>query len=187
MQNLAGYILAEHLALVQTMHHVLPDIERSGFAIRDALRRGNKVMFAGNGGSAADAQHLAAELVGRFEKERRGLPSFALTTDSSVLTAIANDYGFEKLFARQVEAHCDPGDVVVLISTSGNSANLVAAAEATHQLQGEVIGLLGRQGGELLSMCLHSVVVPSNNTARIQEMHIMIGHIWCSMAEQSFA
>jgi D-sedoheptulose 7-phosphate isomerase len=185
MGRASEYILAEHLALVQTMHHLLGDIDLCGGVLVDALRRGNKVLFVGNGGSAGDAQHLAAELTGRFETERRALPGLALTVDSSALTAISNDYGFERVFSRQIEAFAEPGDVLVVISTSGNSRNLVLAAEMATRMQCEVLGLLGRDGGELKNMCNASVTIPSKITARIQEMHIMVGHIWCSMIDDS--
>lgn len=178
------YLLAEHLAVAQTMHHLAADIEQAGQCIAAALRRGNKVLLCGNGGSAADAQHIAAELTGRFEVMRRAYPAIALTTDTSALTAIGNDYGFEKIFARQVEALGEPGDVLIAISTSGNSPNILAAMAAATQLQMEVIGLVGRDGGAMRSLCNLSVVIRVKSTARIQEMHILVGHIWCAMVDE---
>jgi D-sedoheptulose 7-phosphate isomerase len=147
-----------------------------------AFRRGNRVILAGNGGSAADAQHIAAEFVSRFEFDRPGLPSIALTTDTSMLTAIGNDYGFERLFLRQLEANGRSGDVFIGISTSGNSKNVLMALENCARLGITSVGLAGR-GGEIQAKCDHLISVPSTRTARIQESHIMIGHIICGLVE----
>jgi len=150
----------------------------------DALRRGNKILLAGNGGSASDAQHIAAELVGRFEKDRPGLPAMALTTNASQLTALSNDYGYEAVFSRQLQALGKEGDVFFALSTSGNSANVVNAAEVA-KAQGLVtVGMTGESGGKLESLCDVCIKVPSSNTARIQEAHITIGHIVCAHIEQ---
>lgn len=150
----------------------------------DALRRGNKILLAGNGGSASDAQHIAAELVGRFEKDRPGLPAMALTTNASQLTALSNDYGYEAVFSRQLQALGKEGDVFFALSTSGNSANVVNAAEVA-KAQGLVtVGMTGESGGKLESLCDVCIKVPSSNTARIQETHITIGHIVCAHIEQ---
>lgn len=150
----------------------------------DALRRGNKILLAGNGGSASDAQHIAAELVGRFEKDRPGLPAMALTTNASQLTALSNDYGYEAVFSRQLQALGKEGDVFFALSTSGNSANVVNAAEVA-KAQGLVtVGMTGESGGKLESLCDVCINVPSSNTARIQEAHITIGHIVCAHIEQ---
>lgn len=183
MSKTVEYILAEHLAVAQTMHHLAHDIQAAGTSITAALRRGNKILLCGNGGSAADAQHIAAEFTGRFEVARRAYPAIALTTDTSALTAIGNDYGFEKIFARQIEAIGEPGDVLIAISTSGNSPNILAAVDVANQLQVEVIGLTGKDGG-ILKNCQHSIVIPVQSTARIQEMHILVGHIWCAMVDE---
>jgi D-sedoheptulose 7-phosphate isomerase len=147
-----------------------------------AFRRGNRVLLAGNGGSAADAQHIAAEFVSRFEFDRPGLPSIALTTDTSMLTAIGNDYGFERLFLRQLEANGRKGDVFIGISTSGNSKNILMALESCGRLGITSVGMAGR-GGEIQSKCDYVISVPSSNTARVQESHIMIGHIICGLVE----
>jgi len=150
----------------------------------DALRRGNKILLAGNGGSASDAQHIAAELVGRFEKDRPGLPAMALTTNASQLTALSNDYGYEAVFSRQLQALGKEGDVFFALSTSGNSANVVNAVEVA-KAQGLVtVGMTGESGGKLESLCDVCIKVPSSNTARIQEAHITIGHIVCAHIEQ---
>lgn len=149
-----------------------------------ALEQGCKLLVFGNGGSAADSQHIAAELVGRYVRERRGLPAIALTTDTSILTSVGNDYGFDHLFERQVEALAAPGDVVLGISTSGNSPNVRLALLRARQIEGVVTGaFLGKTGGEIRDVVHHAIVVPSNDTARIQECHITMGHILCEMVE----
>ena len=151
----------------------------------DALRRGNKILFAGNGGSAADAQHLAGELVSRFNYDRPGLAAFALTTDTSVLTAIGNDYGYERLFARQVEAVGVAGDVLVAISTSGRSPNIVAALQVARAKGLVTVGLTGRGGGRMPELCDHCLRTPSDETPRIQEGHIAMGHTICWLIERA--
>ncbi len=158
-------------------------ITQSALLMRSCLAAGGKLLFFGNGGSAADAQHLAAEFVGRFVKERAGLPAIALTTDTSILTAVGNDYGFEQVFARQVQALGRPGDVAVGISTSGNSANVMAAMEVARAKGLKTIGLLGKDGGALARLVDIAIVVEASNTARIQECHIAIGHIFCELVE----
>lgn len=158
-------------------------IERAARAIVACLQSGGKLLFFGNGGSAADAQHLAAEFVGRFVKERQALPAIALTTDSSILTAIGNDYGFERAFSRQVEALGRKGDVAIGISTSGDSPNVLLAIKAARENGLITIGLAGKTGGQLGRCCDIPIVVPGQNTARIQECHIAIGHILCELAE----
>ena len=150
----------------------------------DAFRRGNRVLLAGNGGSAADAQHIAAEFVSRFEFDRPGLPSIALTTDTSMLTAIGNDYGYERLFLRQLEANGRKGDVFIGISTSGNSKNVLLAIESCQRLGITSVGLAG-SGGQIQTKCDYVIAVPSANTARIQESHIMIGHLICGLVESA--
>jgi len=149
-----------------------------------ALRCGNKVLVVGNGGSAADAQHLAAELVGRFLKERKALPAIALTTDSSILTAVGNDYGFDRIFQRQLEALAVPGDVVIGISTSGNSPNVLLALQAAKELGCRTVGLLGRDGGKTAALVDVNLTVPSMQTPHIQEVHAIIVHIVCDLVEQ---
>jgi phosphoheptose isomerase len=160
-----------------------PEIVRAARAIIKCLHSGGKILFFGNGGSAADAQHLAAEFVGRFVVERQGLPAIALTTDTSILTAVGNDYGFDQIFARQVEALGRPGDVAVGISSSGNSPNVVLAIKSAKTLGLHTIGLSGRDGGTLAKDSDLAITIPSAITARIQECHLAIGHIWCELVE----
>ena len=148
-------------------------------------RNGGKVLLAGNGGSAADAQHIAAELVSRFTMERAALPAMALTTDTSILTAISDDFGYESLFSRQLEASGRPGDVFVAISTSGNSPNIVRALEVAGQLGLVAVGLTGATGGRMADLCRYCINIPSTDTPRIQEGHITIGHILCAATEQA--
>lgn len=150
-----------------------------------ALTDGHKLMFCGNGGSASDSQHMAAEFTGRFVKDRRPLAALALTTDTSALTSIANDYSFDEVFSRQVVALGKPGDCLIAISTSGNSKNVIRAAQAARAADVRTIGFLGRDGGNLLSLCDVAIVVPSTTTARIQEAHNFIGHTLCGLVEQA--
>lgn len=177
--------LLEHVKACNSLN---PDgIDAAAAAIIAALKAGGKVLICGNGGSAADAQHFAAELSGRYKRERRPLPGIALTTDTSALTAIANDYGFANVFSRQVEALGKKGDVLVLISTSGESENLLEAAKKARAMGIATVGLLGRGGGRLRPLCGHALVAPSDNTPRIQEMHILAIHIICEMVDDAFA
>jgi D-sedoheptulose 7-phosphate isomerase len=161
----------------------MPVLEGIALAMTAALRSEGKILWCGNGGSAADSQHLAAELVGRFRRERRGLASIALTTDSSILTAVANDYGYETVFSRQVEALGNPGDLLVGISTSGNSHNVVAALEAARSHGLITIGFTGQRGGRIAQLVDHLFAVESQDTARIQEAHILAGHMLCDWIE----
>lgn len=151
----------------------------------DAFRHGNKLLLAGNGGSAADAQHIAAEIVSRFDFDRPGLPAIALTTDTSMLTAISNDYGYEALFRRQLEANGRQGDVFIGISTSGNSPNIVKALEKARELSIDTIGLTGATGGRMAGLCDTCILIPSTSTPRIQEAHITVGHIICGIIEET--
>jgi D-sedoheptulose 7-phosphate isomerase len=162
-------------------------IFEAALLITGCLRNGGKVLFFGNGGSAADAQHLAAELVGRFVRERAGLPAIALTTDSSILTAVGNDYGFEQVFARQIQALGRPGDVAVAISTSGNSANVVEGVKEARKRNLKTIGLTGTGGGALAQQADVAITIPSTSTARIQECHIAIGHLFCELVDADFS
>lgn len=159
------------------------DVVRVGEKIKAALHGGHKLLICGNGGSAADAQHLAAELVCRFEVDRRAWPAIALTTDTSVLTAQSNDQSFDTIFSRQIEALGQRDDVLIAISTSGNSSNIVTAARVARQLRVVVVGMLGRDGGQLKSLVDDAVIVPSDRTAYIQECHQMAYHFWCQMIE----
>ena len=175
----------EHIAAAVTLKALLPLVEEVADVMSAALRRGNKILFCGNGGSAADAQHLAGELVGRFMRERPAYPALALTVNSSSLTAIGNDYGFDCVFSRQVRAFGNSGDVLVAISSSGNSVNVNEAADAAREIGLHVIGLTGRDGGALKALCQHSIVIPADSTPRIQEMHITVGHILCGLVENA--
>src|SRR5437763_2656278 len=158
--------------------------EAAGLIIM-CLRAGGKLLFFGNGGSAADAQHLAAEFVGRFVRERAGLPAIALTTDSSILTAVGNDYGFDQIFARQVQALGRPGDVAIAISTSGNSPNIIEGVKAARKGYLKTIGLSGKDGGLLATEADVVITIASTSTARIQECHITIGHLFCQLTEEA--
>ena len=176
--------LREHLEAIQSLlDSRLPEIEQAGLLICETLRAGNKVLLCGNGGSAADAQHIAAELVGRYEQERRSFPAISLTTDTSALTALSNDYGYEEVFARQVRGLAVAGDVLIAISTSGRSPNVIKAAEKARAIGCKVIGLSGCSGEPLASRCDIAIVVPSERTSRVQEAHITIGHLWCEMVD----
>lgn len=177
--------LREHIATLESLtDQTLSDIERSGRVIFDALASGKKLIICGNGGSAADAQHIAAELVGRYEKLRRSFPAIALTTDTSALTAVSNDFGFEEVFARQVTGLANAGDVLVAISTSGKSPNVLKAVERARELGCRTIALTGAGAEPLASACDMAVVVPSPRTSRVQEAHITIGHLWCEMVDE---
>lgn len=162
------------------------EIEKIGKKLAESVRSGGKIMFCGNGGSAADSQHLAAELVIRYRSNvnRAAIPAIALTVDPSVITAGGNDIGFENVFARQLEAFGKPGDVLVGISTSGNSENVIRAMVTAKNLAVTTVGLLGGNGGKMRDLCDFSIIVPSKVTARIQESHILIGHIWCEIIEE---
>jgi D-sedoheptulose 7-phosphate isomerase len=162
-------------------------IRECGTLIVETFERGNKILICGNGGSAADAQHLAAEFVGRYEKERRAYPAIALTTDTSALTALANDYDFEHIFSRQVEAITNKGDCLIAISTSGNSRNVIAAVMTARSRGCKIIGLTGQSGKKLAALCDAVVMVPSERTARIQEAHIAVVHYWCEMLDSDIA
>lgn len=178
--------IEQHLNVVQALKNISPDIDHAFQIIQSCLSKGGKILICGNGGSASDAQHFAAELVGRFETTRPGLAAIALSTDTSILTAVANDFGYEQVFSRQVETLGKPDDCLVAISTSGNSANVVKAVASANALGMKSIGLLGNTGGQLRRACSHAIVAPSNNTARIQECHILAIHIVCAMLDQHF-
>ena len=177
-------IIEDHLQVIHQLANQQENILEFASLCRIAIMKGNKIFFMGNGGSAADAQHLAAEFVGRFEKERPGLPAIALTTDTSILTAVGNDYGFGQVFSRQIAALARSGDVVVGISTSGNSVNVVQAIAAAKEIGAVTVGLTGESGGQLAEVCDLCIKVPSRSTARIQEAHILIGHIVCALVDE---
>jgi D-sedoheptulose 7-phosphate isomerase len=177
--------LASHTRTFSLLGSLQPHLIEAAEAGADAVRNGNKLLFCGNGGSAADAQHLAAELVGRLVRDRRALAGLALSTDSSALTCIANDFGYDEVFARQVEALGRSGDVLIAISTSGNSPSVIRAVEVAKPMGISTVGLLGRNGGQLRSMVDMPIVVGSDETARIQEAHIFLGHVMCALIEHA--
>ena len=185
--GLVAQQISDSISVKQTMLDdaaLITQVESIAALIVDTYRAGGKVLLAGNGGSAADAQHIAAELVSRFSFDRPALPAMALTTDTSILTAIGNDYGYDSLFSRQLQANARPGDVFIAISTSGNSANILRALEAAAELDLVTVGLSGAGGGAMADLCRHCIRIPSTDTPRIQEGHITIGHILCASTEQ---
>ncbi len=185
MQSIIEFELNEHLKTSKaTLESIGESLEVAAKLCVDGLKNGGKILIFGNGGSAADAQHIAAELVGRYKVERKGLPAIALTTDTSALTSIGNDYGYNRVFDRQVEALANKGDVVVGISTGGSSGNVISALQLAKNLGCQTIGFSGRGGGEMNELCDVNLVIPAEDTPRIQEMHIVIGHILCHIIEQ---
>jgi D-sedoheptulose 7-phosphate isomerase len=176
--------LREHLDVLRTVEVLGPQVDAAAAVLYQAIGTGGKVMLCGNGGSAADAQHIAAEFTGRFIEDRRPLAALALHTDTSALTCISNDYSYADVFARQLQALGRAGDALIAISTSGNSPNVLKAAEVARGMGITVVGLLGRDGGVIKPVCDVAIVVPSASTARIQEMHILIGHTLCGAVEQ---
>lgn len=177
--------LSEHIDCFQALKLMEPEILRAAKELTATLESGKKILICGNGGSAADAQHFAAELVGRFEKERASYPALALTTDSSALTAIGNDYGFDRIFSRQVEGLGQKGDMLLVISTSGNSPNIHEAVRKAASMGMQTIGLLGRNGGGLKGEVGCPVIVPHARTARIQEAHSFILHFWACCVDEA--
>ena len=174
---------AAHMAMFNALEPLFPTISLVGIKMQECIKNGGKILIMGNGGSAADAQHIAAEIVGRFKKERKGMPAIALTTDTSIITSVGNDYGYDYIFARQIEALCRPEDLVIGISTSGNSGNVVRAMQAAKAIGAVTIGLTGGTGGQLTALCDVNLVMPSAVTARIQEAHIFVGHSLCEILE----
>ena len=172
--------------LKKTIEQLENYIEEASELIVSTLKAGNKILLFGNGGSAGDAQHIAAELTGRYKTERQGLAAIALTTDTSAITAIGNDYGFDRIFDRQVEAIGKEGDLLIGISTSGNSRNVLRALEFGKDNGMNTLGLSGKGGGDMKNLCDINIIIPSDDTARIQEMHITIGHILCGIVDQQF-
>ncbi len=179
--------LEEHQAMIAKLADCTRVIEASAELLINTLRQGGKILLCGNGGSAADCQHIAAEFVVRYEKKRQAMAAIALTTDSSILTAHANDFDFETVFSRQVEALGNDKDCLIAISTSGKSKNILSAAQVAKSKGMAVIGLTGGDGGELSELATVSVIVPSAVTARIQEAHILIGHWWCGAVEEALS
>jgi D-sedoheptulose 7-phosphate isomerase len=178
--------LKDHIKTAKKMEKLLPDVVSAAELCLASLKDGGKILLCGNGGSAADSQHIAAELTGRFKKERIPLAGIALTTDTSALTAIGNDYGFEYIFSRQVEALAKEEDTLIAISTSGNSKNVINAIKSAKKIGCKVITLTGKDGGEMKDLGDVNIVIPSNNTPRIQEMHIMVGHMICAFIDENF-
>lgn len=183
MSNIFLANLDEHAALISKLASLNDEIWAAIDIIATSMGSGGKLMLCGNGGSAADSQHLAAEFTGRFIKDRRPLPALALSTDTSALTCISNDYSYDDVFSRQVAGLGRKGDCLIGISTSGNSANVLRAVESAKEMGIRTIGLLGRDGGKLAKLCDMSIIVPSSVTARIQEAHILIGHTICGAVE----
>jgi D-sedoheptulose 7-phosphate isomerase len=182
-EQLLKSAIAQHQAMFSQLETLIPTVHTVAETLRACLARGGKILLMGNGGSAADSQHIAAEIVGRYKKERRGLAAIALTTDTSILTSVGNDYGYDYIFARQIEALCRPEDVVIGITTSGNSANVVKAIIEANSIGATTIGLTGGTGGKLKELCNYNLIMPSNDTPRIQEAHIFIGHSLCELLE----
>jgi D-sedoheptulose 7-phosphate isomerase len=180
-------IWGEHLEVFKALPLLAPIVSEAVDTICSSLAAGGQLLIAGNGGSAADAQHIAAELTGRFLRERQPIRAIALHANTSALTAIGNDYGFERVFARELTAHARPGDILLAISTSGNSSNILRAIEAARQCKVTVIGLTGESGGQMRAVSDLCICVPSRSTARIQEMHITIGHAICELLEERLA
>ena len=187
MKSIIDNEFNEHLITTKaTMSVINSEIESAAKLCIQCLNKGGKILIFGNGGSAADSQHIAAELVSRYKTERRGLAAIALTTDTSIITAIANDYGFDRIFSRQVEALAKPGDITIGISTGGTSINVINAFKAAKDKNCKIIGFSGRGGGEFNNYCDVNLIIPSEDTPRIQEMHILIGHTICHLIEQNF-
>ena len=188
MQSIIKHEFSEHIKVSKrTLGSIGKPIEIAAKICIDSLKNGNKILIFGNGGSAADAQHIAAELVGRYKTERKGIPAIALTTDTSAITSIANDYGYLHVFERQVEALANEGDVVIGISTGGGSANVISALRLANDLGCKTIGFSGRDGGECNALCDVNLVAIAEDTPRIQEMHILIGHTICHLIELEFS
>ena len=179
---------SSHLKTITKVIETMEDsLVKASLLAVETLKNGNKILLCGHGGSAADAQHIAAELTGRYKRERRGLPGIALTTDTSALTAIGNDYGYDRVFDRQVEALANKGDLIIGISTSGNSQNVINALKKAKELDCKTLGFSGRDGGNMNNICDINLIVPSNDTPRIQEIHILIGHIICQIIDNEFS
>jgi D-sedoheptulose 7-phosphate isomerase len=177
--------IEDHLKVIDSLRDQQSLLQGIAEEVTRAILAGKKILWCGNGGSAADSQHLAAELMGRFRQERCALPSIALTTDTSILTAVGNDYGYEKVFQRQVEALCSRGDVLVGISTSGSSKNVCAALQTARQIGAFTVAFTGQSGGEIAAIAHVALRIPSKDTARIQEGHILCGHMLCDWVERS--
>ena len=180
-------VIAEHLKLINDLSVCHQDIQNSSELILSTFKAGKKILICGNGGSAADSQHIATEFVVRYEKQRKGLPAIALTTDTSILTAQPNDYSFASVFSRQIETLGQEGDCLIALSTSGNSDNIIEAVKSATSKNMNCIALTGNDGGKLADLVDHPIIIPSQITARIQEAHILIAHWWCQQADETFS
>jgi len=188
MKKTIHHEFQNHLeTIIRVIEHMQGDIEIAASLVVDTLKAGNKILLCGNGGSAADAQHIAAELTGRYKTERKALAGIALTTDTSALTAIGNDYGYDRIFDRQFEALANKGDLLIGISTSGNSKNIISALSLAKKMNCKTIGFSGRDGGAMNDLCDINLIVPSDNTPRIQEMHILFGHTICQIVDNNLS
>jgi D-sedoheptulose 7-phosphate isomerase len=186
MKTIIEFEFNEHIKVAhETMSCMILNLEIAANMCINSLEKGGKILIFGNGGSAADAQHIAAELVSRYKEERKALTAIALTTDTSILTAIGNDYGYNFIFSRQIEALAKPGDIVIGISTGGTSSNVINALKKAKELKCKSIGFSGRGGGDFNSLCDINLAVPAEDTPRIQEMHILLGHTLCHIIEKS--
>lgn len=184
MNELIQKHIEEHRVVLEDLKHLELQIEQVSSTLVHALKNGKAIFWCGNGGSASDSQHLAGELVGRYIGDRKPLKSVALSADSAVMTCIANDFGYDQIFSRQVEGLGEKNDVLVGITTSGNSQNIINAFKAADEKGMKTIGLLGKNGGQVANLVQQAIIIPSNTTARIQEMHITIGHILCDLIEE---
>ena len=187
MQDIIRNHIDTHLEIARKFAEETPDMEGAAKLIIEAFQRGDKLLVAGNGGSVADAHHFAAELVGRFKKERRALPALSLDANPSAVTAISNDYAFDQVFARQVEAFAKPGDVFFGISTSGNSGNILEGVKSAKAIGCKTIGLTGQTGGKMAGLCDFLINIPSQDTPRIQEMHALVIHTLSDLIEDAFS
>jgi len=179
--------IQRHIEVSKKMHGLIDQIEEAAKLCISAISSQKKILICGNGGSAADAQHIAAELVGRFKNERKGIPALALSTDTSALTSISNDYGYEFVFQRQVEALANPGDVIIGISTGGTSLNVINAMKLALSMGCIGIGLSGKDGGDMNKICDLNLIIPETDTPRIQEMHILVGHLICQSIDENLS
>ena len=186
MRDIIRNEIADHIKAAESLHKLTDAIADSAELCINCIKNGGKILLFGNGGSASDAQHIAAELVGRYKTTRKGLSAIALSTDTSILTSIGNDFGYKHIFARQVEALANKGDVAIGISTSGRSENVINALKQASELNCHTIGFSGQDGGEMNKLCDNNLVMPSEDTPRIQEMHIVIGHTICHLIDQEF-
>tara|TARA_B110000858_G_scaffold187744_1_gene232442 strand:+ start:458 stop:1024 length:567 start_codon:yes stop_codon:yes gene_type:complete len=186
MKNIIINEFEEHIKAANLLFSLTDSVAKSASLCIDCLKKGGKILIFGNGGSAADAQHIAAELVGRYKTNRKGLHAIALTTDSSSITSIGNDFGYSHIFDRQLGAIAQQGDVAIGISTSGKSENVISALKLASELNCTTIGFSGKDGGEMSKVCNVNIIAPSNDTPRIQEMHILIGHTICHLIDQEF-